>query len=105
MKLPSALMSRPSGYRGSCQVPFMVSGDWIVDVPLGSHTWYHESEENLPVSMRLATIRPLSACATAFHFSTAPLTVGTGPARRTRWVPSSDASHTSPFAMYATDAA
>ena len=59
----------------------------------------------MPGSLRVATIRPLSACATAFHFSAAPLTFVKWPASLTRWVPSSEASHTSPSAMYATDAA
>ena len=76
------------------------SGPSTVEVPFGSQTLNHEKCAILPGLLRTATMRPLSACATASHFSVSPVAVdhGRGEAAPSG-APSSEDSQTSPLSM------
>jgi hypothetical protein len=76
-----------------------------VERPSGSQILNHEKFDIRPGLLRTPTIRPPSDCATSSHSSVSPAAFTTRVARRAFFVPSSDASQTSPLSMYATDAA
>ena len=90
-------MSKPSGYTYTLQPLGALSGPSTVELPSGSQILNHEKFDIRPGWLRTATIRPLSDCAMSSHSSVSPSPFTTGVARRAFFVPSSDASQTSPL--------